>query len=44
MSVPLRVPVADESGEIVKNRFMDFLRNFREDEAEDDLNVSTQQR
>jgi DNA replicative helicase MCM subunit Mcm2 (Cdc46/Mcm family) len=41
MSVPIRVPVPDASGDIVKNRFMEFLRTFREHE---DMNATTQQR
>ena len=43
MSVPIRVPVPDASGDIVKNRFMEFLRTFRED-VEDPMNATTQQR
>ena len=31
MSVALRVPVADASGEIVKTRFLEFLQTYRED-------------
>ena len=31
MSVALRVPVADASGDIVKTRFLDFLQTYRED-------------
>ena len=45
----LKLPVADESGSIVKARFQEFLQNFKAtdiniDFAEDNMNSTTQQK
>ena len=39
MSVALRVPVLDASGDIVKSRFMDFLQTYREEVDGDNVNA-----
>jgi DNA replication licensing factor MCM6 len=42
MSIALRVPVADEAGETVKTRFIEFLETFREEV--NDVTATTQHR
>ena len=41
MSVALRVPVPDASGDIVKSRFIDFLQTYRE-EVDENVNNAAQ--